>query len=170
MGLFTLKSKTGDASISFPHYDGVPGFLPNTISEIIMHDSEQRLEIKPKLSLVKLESVYLPYNKIVGVLSVTEKEISEQGKSVLGRAMIGGVLLGPLGAVVGSISGTTKKTKTSYHPYFIINYKPDIEADEVKVLTFINNGQFNVNKFVELIKDRAGISDPINTSNGPITL
>ncbi|MGB7594692.1 MAG: hypothetical protein WBL80_03945 [Erysipelotrichaceae bacterium] len=168
MGLFTLSSKTGDASISFPHHEGVPGFMPGTISEIILHDDESRIEIKPKF-FKKLESVYLPYSKIVGVLSVTEKEITEQGKSVLGRAMLGGVLLGPLGAVVGGMSGTTKKTKTSYHPYFIINYKPDMESDEVRVLTFINNGQFNVSKFVNLIKERAGITDQVKSS-GPITL
>jgi len=170
MGLFALKNKNGNTSIVFQHHEGVPKFPIGVLTEIILHDDEEQIEIKPKFSLTKLESVYLPYNKIVGVLHVAEKEITEKSKSVLGRAMLGGVLLGPLGAVVGGISGTNNKTKTTYHLYFIINYKPDIESDEVKVLTFTTDGQLHVNKFVDLIKERAGISDPVKTSNGPITL
>ena len=45
---------------------------------------------------------------------------SEEEKSILGRAAVGGLLLGPAGAVVGGLSGTGKKTKTIY--YLTIKY------------------------------------------------
>jgi len=38
-----------------------------------------------------------------------EKLVEEKSKSVMGRAVIGGLLLGPLGAVVGAISGVGTK-------------------------------------------------------------
>ena len=37
--------------------------------------------------------------------------IKTESKSVLGRAVFGAILLGPLGAVVGGLSGTQKKEK-----------------------------------------------------------
>lgn len=40
---------------------------------------------------------------------VTFNQADAVNKSVMGRAVVGGVLLGPLGAVVGGLSGTGKK-------------------------------------------------------------
>lgn len=155
MSIFGLKSKKGTASINLPHYDGVPNFPKNWASELILHDSESKLEIRPRLG--KMPSVYLPYNKIVGVVHTTEKEISEKGKSVLGRAAIGGVLLGPLGAIVGGISGTGKKEKSNLSFYVVINYKPDLDSEDIKVLCFKDNTIMNAAKFINMLKERAGL-------------
>ena len=65
-----------------------------------------------------LKSTYLalPYNKITAwTIEVEEELIRKEDKSVIGRALIGGVLFGPVGAIVGGISGTGQK-KMPYSP------------------------------------------------------
>lgn len=42
---------------------------------------------------------------------ISHKQLGTEDKSVIGRAVVGGLLLGPLGAVVGGISGVGSKTK-----------------------------------------------------------
>lgn len=169
MGIFSLKSKTGDAAINLPHHSGVPWFTDNWAAELILHDDERRLEIRPIIKTKTLvDSVYLPYDKIVGVIQTSEKEIVEKSKSVLGRAVLGGVLLGPLGAVVGSVSGTGKKVKTTTSLFVVINYKPSLNDDEIKVISFHNNNFLVADKFVKLLKERSpAITQP---QTGPITL
>ena len=170
MGIFNLDSKTGDAAINLPHYHGVPNFPENWPSELILHDDVNQLEIRPRTNFGGgKESVFLPYLKITGVLLTTEKEIKEQGKSVLGRAALGGILLGPLGAVVGGISGTGKKQNVKYQMALIINYKSNPEDEDVKVISFINNTFGNAKKFADMLKTRAKIVDVV-VPTGPITL
>ena len=48
--------------------------------------------------------------------------------------LVGGVLLGPLGAIVGGMSGIGNKTKSNTHYFMVINYKSNTE--ETKVLSF----------------------------------
>lgn len=170
MGLFSLKSKTGDVSVNLPHHSGVPGFPDGWASELILHDDEVRLEIRPRIKTKTLtDSVYLPYEKITGVIQTSEKEIVEKSKSVLGRAVLGGVLLGPVGAIVGSVSGTGKKVKTTTNLYVIINYKPSPDSDEVKVLSFLNNNFILADKFIKVFKERLTTIDQ-NKPSGPIRL
>lgn len=54
----------------------------------------------------------IEYSDITNAEVLTETE--EENKSVIGRAIVGGLLLGPVGAVVGGISGTGKKEKNHY--------------------------------------------------------
>jgi hypothetical protein len=158
MGIFGLKSKTGDAAVNLQYHSGIPNFPLGWPSELILHDEEKRLEIRTRLS--KVPSAYLLYDKIVGVAQTTEKEIEEKSKSVLGRAAIGGVLLGPVGALVGGMSGTGKKEKSKTTFLVIINYRPDAENEDIKVLsfTYLPGNVWGLGKFINMLKERAGIS------------
>ncbi len=130
MGLFSKKNKALSANFSF--VDGVEGFTKGLLVNITADDSNGKLVIKGKFS--NTPEVNLKYEQITGITCTTEKEIIEKSKSVVGRAAIGGVLLGPLGAIVGGMSGVGNKQqkKTSY--YMIINYKS--RDGETKVLSF----------------------------------
>jgi hypothetical protein len=67
-----------------------------------------------------------------------EQELIETNKSVVGRAMIGTLLVPGLGTIIGGLSGVgTKKKKGDNNHYLIINYensKGDLEG-----ATFLNN-------------------------------
>jgi len=164
MGIFGLNSKTGDAAVFLSHHSGVSNMHPSQPIELIMHNDDGKLEIKVRFS--KKLSVYLPYNKIIGIIKTTQTEIKEKGKSVLGRAALGGVLLGPLGAIIGGVSGTGTKKKTAINYVVVINYKPDLENEDTKVLCFayMPGNVWGLGKFIKMIKDKAGILEI--SSNG----
>lgn len=168
MGIFGLKSKTGDAAVFLSHHSGVLGIASQPI-ELIMHNDDCRLEVRVRF--FKKPSVYLPYDKIVGIIKTTQTEIKEKGKSVLGRAALGGVLLGPFGAVIGGISGTGSKKKTTINCVVVINYKPDLESEDTKVLcfTYIPGNVPGLGKFIKMVKDKAGILE-ISSSNEKVIL
>lgn len=77
---------------------------------------------------------------------------------MIGRAVVGGVLLGPLGAVVGSVSGVGKKQKATYKDFFVINYTA--ASGEPAVLSFEMVGPpVGFASFLSELKQKAGISD-----------
>ena len=120
-------------------------------------DDENKLVIKSVV--VKKPEVNLKYEQITGINVTSEEEILEKSKSVTGRAVIGGVLLGPLGAIVGGMSGIGDKKKEKTRYYLIINYKS--KDDEIKVLSFeVTNSLGQWDKFIEHVRKK------INANNG----
>ncbi|MCD8316980.1 MAG: hypothetical protein LUB61_06225 [Eggerthellaceae bacterium] len=65
--------------------------------------------------------VRLSYDKITRCEQITETEMTQKNKSSVGRAAVGGLLLGPLGAVVGAASGVGIKNSRQIHEYFVNN-------------------------------------------------
>lgn len=137
--------------------NGIESFAKNTAVSLKISDSDT-LEIKKMLS--KDAPAYLKYSQIKAVEDFTETEIIEKNKSVVGRAVGGGIVFGPLGAIIGGMSGTGKKTKTKPKFYIVINYISS-QADEIKVLTFSSNSRTNIKNFVTELKLRANISTPV---------
>lgn len=79
----------------------------------------------------------IPSERIKQYAVITEKEIKQSKKSVVGRAVVGGLLLGGIGAVVGGMSALpgdgVKEGKEQL--FFIINY---IDANgEVAAISFL---------------------------------
>lgn len=70
----------------------------------------------------KAESVYLNYSQVRNFRFVNQTLAVQRKKSVVGRAVIGGLLFGPVGAVVGGISGTGKKVSNEVKKCFVIEY------------------------------------------------
>lgn len=130
MGLFSKKNKTLSANFSF--VDGLEGFTKGLLVNIRADDINNRLVIKGKFS--NTHEINLKYEQITGITCTTEKEIIEKSKSVVGRAAMGGVLLGPLGVIIGGMSGVGNKQQNKTTYYMIINYKS--MDGEIKVLSF----------------------------------
>lgn len=151
MGIFTRKNKNGDRSVNLSFIDGIPGYVRGTAISLSIEKDTNYLTIRPR-AFKQLPEVSIAMDRLVGVTVANEQEIleKEKEKSVVGRAVIGGVLLGPLGAIVGGMTGigTKTKSKTKSKNYIIINYK-SIE-NELKILSFeIVGASLHWTSFVE---------------------
>lgn len=75
-----------------------------------------------KSAIGNSEHITLRYNQITGTDIYSEEEILEKSKSVVGRAVAGSLLFGPLGAIIGGMSGTgtTSQKRTDF--YYTITF------------------------------------------------
>lgn len=95
----------------------------------------------------------LPYNKITGLRITSDTEIIEKSKSVGGRAVLGGLILGPVGAIVGGMSGIGNKTKQEVSNYILINYK---SGDDVSAILLKEVPATNWTKWMKEVETRSG--------------
>jgi len=73
---------------------------------------------------INIDKTYsIPTKNIESTIFNSSKELTEHQKNVIGRSLIGGLLLGPLGAVVGGISGVGTQKETTMMWIITINYK-----------------------------------------------
>ncbi len=127
------------------------------IKEVSFDD--EYLVIKEKFNK-KSPVIKLKLDRITELLETTDTEIKTKSKSVLGRAMIGGVFLGPTGAVIGGLSGTKDKIKEEIKFLLIINYLDS--NSEVQALIFEQlPGRLNLSKFVKSLKTKCKINEEV---------
>lgn len=123
MGLFKKSgtpAPTANFSTNFKLISGIPGWAENFF--VI------KAELCPdKITFYQspignAKTVSLSYEQITGTDVYSETEILEKSKSVIARSVAGAALFGPLGAIIGGMSGvgSKKSKKTSY--YYTISY------------------------------------------------
>lgn len=78
---------------------------------------------------------------ISNVAIISDKDIIEKDKSVIGRGVVGSVLFGGAGLILGGLSGLNKKQVVEYVDYLIINYKENGEDKVINV--YANVGVLN---------------------------
>lgn len=153
--MFFKKNK--EISTNLSHIDGIDFYMKGFMVKVSIDDNNKCVVIKPLVE--KKDPVKIKLQNIINISVVTDKEIIEKSKSVLGRAAIGGLLIGPLGAIVGGISGTGNKTKNKYTYYMVINYKSEASND-IKVLSFeIVGGSLKWSKFFKELKSRINTNE-----------
>lgn len=163
---FFGKTKNGERSVNLIMFDGIDA-IPRGMAVSVTLFPDQ-IEIRQIVG--GKARAYLSYDQVVKVGCVNEKEVKEADKSVIGRAVVGGVLLGPLGAIIGGVSGVGKKQKTKYKNYFVINYTA-AGSDEPKVLSFEVGGPLGFKAFIDELKEKSGIADsPAVRSDTPTIL
>lgn len=82
-----------------------------------------------------LKFFYISHEQLIDMKFTTHKQLATEEKSVIGRAVVGGLLLGPFAAVVGGISGIGSKTKTLGNYLFVINFW-DVYTHSIQTLLF----------------------------------
>lgn len=131
MPIFTSKDKDKNRSVNFMAVDGLPEYqLGDAINATIVKN-ENVLRIKARV--FKRPIINLPINKILSAVFASETEILEKDKSVIGRAAVGTLLLGPLGTIVGGMSGIGAKHKREIKNFLLISYAGE---DEEKTIVF----------------------------------
>lgn len=122
---------------TMPHVSGLP--IPNGVRCDIALCPDQYVFTYKKLSY------NLSFDKIIDVSIKSEKEIQQHYVSSIGGAVLGGALLGPLGAIVG---GRAKKKKTvNRRTYLIFTYESE---STTKFIVFDSSTSLTANKFVRL--------------------
>ena len=124
---------------TFYHVNGLP-IAENLLCEILSYSD--RIDFKAGTTNIKL-----PREKITDMCIKTDTEIQKQAVSSVGGAIAGGVMFGPLGAIIGG-RAKNKKVKTTTQ-YLIITYTG--EQGELKYIGFdIKNDFLSANKLIKL--------------------
>lgn len=101
------------------------------------------------------EQQTIPLSRIKEAVVFTQRDIENKDKSVVGRAIIGTALLGPLGAVVGGISGVGKKEKKITIEYLAIHYT---NKDGVVDTAVFKNSGYPLFTFATKLNELLGIT------------
>ena len=147
MPIFASKTKSGARSVNFTYAAGLPSYQPGDAVNATIDTAQGSLVIKARV--FKRPEISLALDRITEVTRITEDEIIEKNKSVLGRAAIG-ALFGPTAAIIGGLSGvgTTKKTKS--RDFVIIKYTAT--AEDAPIVLEIVGASIGWDKFVKELR------------------
>lgn len=83
----------------------------------------------------KLQSpAILKLTSILYAEHLTNTEIIEKSKSVVGRAAAGGLLFGPVGALIGGMSGVGSSQKKKLQLYYVIHFTNSLGEEAIITL------------------------------------
>lgn len=147
---FLTKTKGSIISDAFKLVEGT-SLQPELMYDVALYDDHLTI----KLPLGKQDAT-LNYSQITDVFYGLQTEIVTTGKSVIGRAVAGGLLFGGVGAVVGAVSGSGTKQKKERRFYFIISYTSS--AGEDKFIRFEDTRLYRGSKVAAKLKELCNIN------------
>lgn len=157
--IFGKKDKDGNIAVNIMLNEGIPNWMGGSNVRLVLDDSNSQLRIESRINK-KYPPALLKYSQLTAAEVVTEQEIRTKSKSVVGRAVIGGLLLGSLGATIGGISGIGSKQKISEKQYLVINYTSSVDS-EPKVLSFeIVGATLHLSDFIIALKSKLPAPNP----------
>lgn len=121
---------------------------------LCFHD---KIEIR---ELTSKRTFQIPIERLRALEIKSEQEFKELDRSVIGRALVGTLLVPGLGTIVGGMSGLKSKKKGDLKTYLIINYID--KENQLQGVTFENS--LNIIRMHNFIK---GVNKYISESNGP---
>ncbi len=159
MGFFFSK-KGSIVSDYFKVLEPIPGMPTGCMVEVALYDD--RLEVVNFNSKEKNKAT-LSIGQINDVAFGTEKELVAKPKSPIGRAVVGGVLLGPIGAVVGGMSGMKDGQKPVYTTLLTIGYVG--KNGDQKVLMFEDTRKHHGRKLAGKLREMLPKSEAAESSD-----
>ena len=86
-------------------------FIKKSIGLHELNKYEEGIEIALFDGMFHPKSIFIENNQFISIELYGGELLQEKQRSVLGRALVGGLLLGGIGAIVGGMSGTVNKYK-----------------------------------------------------------
>lgn len=137
-----------DVSIETIFKDGGQVLSPNCYCLLGIKNNE----IQMKTSISQPPIAVLKLSQVTNIGVFTETEIIEKSRNVIGRGVAGAFLFGPVGAIVGGLSGTKNKKRRSAKLFIVINYIPNGEPQPM-AMTFEGASPFNkTTLFIDTVK------------------
>lgn len=148
MGLFRKKEKS--SKVKF--IEGIERFTKGEVITLSLDEDNQCLVMK---NLNKqIGDVYLKYEQVIMVKYMHEREIVEANKSTIGRAAVGGMLLGEVGVLAGAASSAGTKKKTKLKTYIIIHYK-DRNGEKKELIIETTNSNLYIVKIIKKLNEKS---------------
>ena len=103
------------------------------------------------------QPITLNYSQITDVFYGLVTDIQEKDKSIIGRAVAGGLLFGGAGAIVGAMTANGKKEKKVSRLMFVISYTSS--KGEECFLEFEDTRRYKGKKLSEKLKELCNIEE-----------
>lgn len=113
--------------------DGEYYYSENVVHEVPEGDVKIALHTNGICILKIGHSYYISDQQIINISTASKVQTVTENKNVIGRAIVGDLLFGPLGGVIGGMSGIGGKQKLKGIHYLIINYW-DVISQSVQTL------------------------------------
>ncbi len=124
-----LIAKGALQNLSTVHIEGIP--FVNSGQHLLLSLFPDRIGVGDQYNI--------PLQSIKNIKISTEKEVTEKERSVIGRAAVGGLLLGPVGAIVGGLSGAKNKKNTTQNEFLVVDFIDDQSQTNKAVFSVTNN-------------------------------
>lgn len=92
---------------SFVYLEGLPDIRPGDFVSLMIHDEGLIFSISTFLK--KTRYIGIKKSELEAVEFEPWEKLKEKERSVIGRSVVGGIIFGPLGALIGGISGIKNK-------------------------------------------------------------
>ena len=142
--------------------DGLPGYQQGDAINASINKASGILTIRARA--FKRPEIQLSLDRITYAESKTETELQERDKSVIGRAAVGALFLGPLGAMIGGMSGIGTKKQKNVKQFLIIAYY-SADGEERAIALEIVGASIGWEKFLKEINPKTEMQ-----SDGSIVL
>lgn len=166
------KNKENFAGI---HVQGLPKMNDLSICDITINGDYIMMEHLKGIGFfsknVEVVDVFkIHHDKIISLDVIDKTNITSKNKSVVGRGIAGDILFGPVGAMLGGMSGAKADIKTTTKYYFNIGYYGK-DKDDIKTIIFrLGTDNTGALKFIREYNDAFLINDSMINEDGEIIL
>ena len=158
---FLRSTKGSIISDYFKLQEDIAGFSKGYMYDVALYDDHLEITSMQKRKLL------LNYNQITDVFYGGKTELIQKPKSVIGRAVVGGVIFGGVGAIVGASMGSRKtvtkvqsmdiliRLKDSYTGAVVVKIlNSPIKSNSMFYDTFINAAKDILSKLTQITMDK----------------
>ena len=147
MGLFGKKSANKEYKTIWKHLSGLPNYRNGDAVRVTMQPDGDTVHFAA--AAYERPQINLPLAKIEDINVTVDNITKQKDKSVIGRAVVGSAVAGPVGGVVGGLSGVGKKESSKLQCIVEVKYSG---GEEPIIFDTTNDAFTDGNKIVDTIR------------------